>query len=75
MEACNLAIENMDFRLSLLISQSSGGNDLVRTMIRKQLKEWSNSDVRRRKLGLIDSPGFLILIFKNFILYVLFNNI
>jgi nuclear pore complex protein Nup98-Nup96 len=46
LDACNVAIENNDFRLALLISQSSGGNDTVRTMVKKQLKEWFTCSVR-----------------------------
>lgn len=45
LEACNLAVENQDYRLALLLCQSSGGNDSVRSMIRKQLSEWHTSNV------------------------------
>ncbi|RNA23314.1 nuclear pore complex Nup98-Nup96 isoform X1 [Brachionus plicatilis] len=46
LDACNIAVENSDYRLALLISQSSGSNDTVRAIMKKQLKEWfeSNSD-------------------------------
>ncbi|CAF0852273.1 unnamed protein product [Brachionus calyciflorus] len=44
LDACNVAIENSDYRLALLISQSSGSNDTVRTMMKKQLNEWFNSN-------------------------------
>ena len=52
MDACLTAVENGDFRLALLLSQSTnggggggGGNETVRRMIMKQLDEWSTSQV------------------------------
>lgn len=45
LDACNIAAENQDFRLALLLAQSSGGNNLFREMIRKQLKDWHISGV------------------------------
>ena len=52
MDACLTAVDNGDFRLALLLSQSThggggggGGNETVRRMIKKQLNEWSTSQV------------------------------
>ena len=55
MDACLSAAENGDFRLALLLSQScssvsshgaaGGGNETMRAMIKKQLAEWSTSNV------------------------------
>jgi hypothetical protein len=52
MDACLTAVDNGDFRLALLLSQSThggggggGGNETVRRMIKKQLDEWSTSQV------------------------------
>ena len=46
LDACNKAVDNLDFRLALLLSQSSGGNDITREMIRKQLNDWHSSTVK-----------------------------
>ncbi len=59
LEACNLAVENQDYRLALLLCQSSGGNDSVRAMIRKQLSEWQTSNV---SIFLILNSSFKALI-------------
>ena len=46
LDACQTAVDNNDFRLALLLSQSSGSNESVRAMLRKQLNEWFTSNVR-----------------------------
>jgi nuclear pore complex protein Nup98-Nup96 len=50
LDACTTSVENRDFRLALLLSQSSGGNDTTRDMIRKQLNDWNSSNVSIFKL-------------------------
>jgi hypothetical protein len=45
LDACNTAVDNRDFRLALLLSQSSGSNDTTRLTMRKQLNEWHTSNV------------------------------
>ena len=43
LDACSVAADNQDYRLALLLSQSSGGNSSFRTMMRKQLTDWLSS--------------------------------
>lgn len=43
LEACKLAAECHDYRLAMLLAQSSGGNEKFRTMVKKQIDEWLNS--------------------------------
>jgi len=40
LDACKLAADCKDYRLALLLAQSSGGNEAVRSMVKKQIKEW-----------------------------------
>lgn len=40
LDACKLATDCQDYRLALLLAQSSGGNETFRNMIKKQIKEW-----------------------------------
>lgn len=42
-EACELSFNNMDMNLSLLLSQS-GGNNVVRALIAKQLQSWHETE-------------------------------
>ena len=51
-DACMSAVDQRDFRLALLLSQATshgfsggGGNDTLRGMLKKQLNEWSTSNV------------------------------
>lgn len=46
LEACKMASDNLDYRLALMMSQSSGGSKTFRDMITKQINEWLMSGVR-----------------------------
>ena len=46
LDACQTAVENQDFRMALLLAQSSGGNFSMRQMINQQVADWFRSGVR-----------------------------
>jgi hypothetical protein len=45
LDACKLAADCKEYRLALLLAQSSGGNESFRTIVKKQIKEWLISGV------------------------------
>ncbi len=45
LDACTIAADNQDYRLALLIAQSTGGNKTFRDMVNKQINEWLMSGV------------------------------
>ena len=49
LEACRLAADSHDYRLAMLLAQSSGGSGMFRDMIRKQIREWMASGVIRKE--------------------------
>ncbi len=64
LDACRLAADSHDYRLAMLLAQTSGGSQIFRDMIRKQIKEWMAS-------GVIKSRSFHLFLLRLYLRFLI----